>query len=445
MPTVIGATFLILSLYCFSRGSSHLFSLLVFSGIFQAATVVSSASVQPYYLVALFFVARCVAELALGKPSLHNTNGLYPLAALGCLGVISAFLYPHIFNGIPVYDPRFGLDDQLFFQTSLHFNGANKYQATLLIVNVLVVWAAAVVPGDIEGPSKKLKLAFMLLLSILILQFGFLYAGLTFPISLLNNDQNYMLSSISDKMPRPSGTFIEPSMAAPILLGGILGFLADYISTGKGLWRVGLSFVGILLVASASSFLALCLGVVLVVLRYPILRFPYYVKVGRLKRMAVLSSLVPLVAFSLAIPTIRNTLTDQIVNKGTSQSFIARSAADLYAFTLAYQTHGIGVGLGSNRPSSLVAMIVSTLGVAGLALFLLLLVRLLQNDLGPYSWLKWTTLGLVLDMSLGVSEFSFPLLWVLFALVARASQSSSISFNSNSAPHCLPGNNPEPA
>lgn len=418
MPTVVGIVFLLLAVYCFARGRSELFSLLVFSVIFQASTVFSGVSVAPYYLVAVLFIARSIIDILLGCPLARRVKGVTPLLLLGALGVVSAFAYPHIFSGILVYDPRFGLDEQLLQQSPLVFSGANKYQAVLFVVNILVVFFGASLARDMEKLRKALVAAYVTLTLILLLQFSALFLGISLPMSIINNDQNYFLSTASLDMPRPSGTFPEPSMAAPLLAGAALCSLALYFKRGRGLWVLGFCLPGVVIVASAASFLALALGALAILLRYPLLRLPYYLKIDRFKRIAVLCAFGLSSLLFLAIPLVRNTLTDQILNKGTSGSFVARSAADLFAFQLAYKTHGIGVGLGSNRPSGLIAMIISTMGVAGLTLFVLLIYRLFQNDLAEYSWLKWMTLGVVLDMAFGVSDLNSPLLWVLFALLA---------------------------
>ena len=419
MPTVIGIVFLLLALYCFAKGSGKLFSLLIFSGIFQAATVFTTVSVAPYYLVAVFFIIRAAADLFLSRTTTHRVKGLAPLLVLGVLGIVSAFLYPHIFSGIPVYDPRLGLDDQLLWQSSLEFSGANKYQAVLLGINVTVVVFGAFISVEMDKLRKALVAAYVTLTFILLLQFGALFAGVSLPMSLINNDQNYYLSSASLEMPRPSGTFPEPSMAAPILVGATLSTLALYMKRGKGLWMIGCCLAGVAVVASAASFLTLAVGVPAILLRYPFFRFPYYLKIGRFSRVIVLLVFGSFSLLLLAVPRVRDTMVDQIVNKGSSDSFLARSAADLFALQLVYKTYGIGVGLGSNRPSSLAATIASTMGVAGLLLFIFLVLRLLQNDLGDYYWLKWMTLGVVFDMAFGVPDLNAPFLWILFALLAH--------------------------
>jgi hypothetical protein len=424
MPTALGVIFLLLAVYCFTRGRDCLFSLLVFSGIFQASTVISGISVQPYYSVAVFFVVRCAADFLAGNLSIVRVKGVAPLMAFGALGILSAFLFPRIFSGTPVYDPTLGLDVGFFLRPGLEFSGANKYQACLLFVNILVVLCAALLPGEIARPSRSFRLGFLALLGIALTQWMFLFAGLSFPYAFFNNDKNYTLANadLSIGLARPNGTFSEPSMAGTILVAIFLGSLATYFKEGRGLGTLVLSIAGVLIVASGASFPAIALGSVLVLLSYPVIRFPYYLKLSRLRRSATLLGAAALGPLALVIPSLRSTLMQQLLNKQSSISFVSRTAADLYAFQLLVKTHGVGVGLGSNRPSSLLATIASNMGIAGIALFVIMIVRLSQNEAGEYYWLKWSVLGLILDMAFGVPDLNFPLLWILLALAARAAR-----------------------
>ena len=174
---------MLLSFYFFTKGSSQLFSLLVFSGIFEAATVISSSAIDmaPYYLVALFFLARCGLEIVFKKTAFHRIKGLYPLVALACIGAVSAVLCPYIFRGMPVYSPPLGLDVGLFTQPPLE---AHPHIGTfcLLAINTLVVLAAANVPGRIAVPARSFLFAFWVLLLIMILQLTCLHAGIPFPL-----------------------------------------------------------------------------------------------------------------------------------------------------------------------------------------------------------------------------------------------------------------------
>jgi hypothetical protein len=425
VPTGIGIAFLAASLYQFRKGSSHLFGLLIFSAIFQAATIFSSQSIglQPYYLVALFFLVRCAVEVSLRKVEMRYFHGVTCLIAFLVLGVTSAILYPIIFSGTPVISQSdFGLG---FTESPLQFSTSNLIQAGLLLVNVSVVLMAGLLPGNMSHASRWLMRAFYFLLLILIIQFACLVLHVPFPYDLINNNQHYALANADvpeGGYTRPNGTFSEPSAAGCLMTGIALAFLARYVSTGKWGLKTCLAFIGLLLIASSGSLVAAVLGIGLVLYRYPIFHFPMYIRLKRLKRQSLLLGLAGLVIAGLAIPGVRQNLLQSTVEKGGSFSLAVRAALDLSALQTASYTYGIGVGLGSDRPASLMVALLSTVGIAGLILFLLLIIQLLKNDLGDYKWLKWLLVGFVLAMSIGSPDLSFPLLWITFALVARAAQ-----------------------
>src|SRR5713226_7501383 len=110
MPTLIGIAFLAASIICLTVRKDYLFPLLVFSGIFQAASVVSfeSFGIPPYYLVACCFI---LDTFVLTSPRPQATSRVpFALTAFCVVGALSAFVGPLIFAGIPVYDPSLGID-----------------------------------------------------------------------------------------------------------------------------------------------------------------------------------------------------------------------------------------------------------------------------------------------------------------------------------------------
>jgi hypothetical protein len=430
VPTFIGYIFLFLSLCCFIKGSSYLFSLLVFSGIFQAATVTSSSAVgmEPYYLVALFFLVRCSLNIMFKKINIGKIKGIYSLFFLLCVGITSAFVCPFIFRGMLVYYPPLGLDDGFYTQLPLEFSAQNVSGACRLVINAFVVLFAAIIPGKISAPAKVFFAAFWLLLCIMVLQMLCFYIGLPFPSDVINNNHHMSIANLGfSGSLRPNGTFSEPSTEGCMLVAVMMGSIAMYIKKGKGLLLMGGALLGILLIASTTAFLALGMGFILVMICYPIVRFPCFIRITRLKRAGILALLSVCSLSALVIPVVRNSVVEQTLNKGTSSLSLAiRIASDVYAFQVAYNTFGIGVGLGSTRASSFISTTLSTIGVTGFLLFVIMTKQFFQNELGEYFWLKWLAVGMIVNMSFGVPDITLPLLWIPFALIARAAQPKNI-------------------
>lgn len=425
-PTIIGIAFLVVSCYFFTRGTSALLGLLIFSGIFQAATVVSttSAGLQPYYCVAVFFLARCGIEATLGKFTWRTFRGIRPLLLFIVLGVCSACILPFVFHGIPVNNPELRNPEMPLTPVPLQFTSGNLIQAGLLVINGLVVMAAGLIPGQLEPARRGLMAAFYTLAIILAIQWACLLSGVPFPYSIVNNNQHYNLANAmaGGGYLRPNGTFTEPSMAGALLAGMALALLVRFLESEEGQLAMITAFACLLMVASSASFVAVGVGLCLVLAQYPVVRFPWYLRLHRLKRMRVLLAICVVIAAALAVPVLRRIIVEQTLNKGDSFSLLVRMTQDLTALHVVYESYGVGVGLGSNRPASLIPSLLSTVGVAGLALFILMILSFFRNPLGRNSWLKWVCTGLVLDMATGIPDLSFPLLWITLALLARAAQ-----------------------
>jgi hypothetical protein len=83
------------------------------------------------------------------------------------------------------------------------------------------------------------------------------------------------------------------------------------------------------------------------------------------------------------------------------------------------QTHGIGVGMGSNRPSSLITSLLSTVGLAGCVLFLIAYFRLLMNAAGEFSWVRWAGLVLLINAAFSSPDFTTPWIWVILGFAVQ--------------------------
>jgi len=222
---------------------------------------------------------------------------------------------------------------------------------------------------------------------------------------------------------RPAGSFTEPSMAGAVLAAVVAAFLWSYFSGKSGILRAAIASATCLLVASSSSLLAVAFILMLLFLSYPVIRLPWFIRIGRLKRLSVFFIAATILALSLMVPGIRAILLSQTLEKGGSNSALVRLGADAFAFNLTLQTHGLGVGLGSNRPSSLVAALLSQVGVVGFLLFMFAAGKTLWPLPKQHRWIGLAGLALLLAMAFGLPDLSFPFLWIVFALAAQSKAS----------------------
>lgn len=197
----------------------------------------------------------------------------------------------------------------------------------------------------------------------------------------------------------------------------------------------------VFLVRSSGSLVALVVVFLLLLMAHPILRFPFHLRRTMLKRSALLLSLAAAAVFLAIASPLGESLSVATLGKQDSSSYINRTASDLYALELVLRTKGLGVGMGSNRPSSLLASLLSTVGVLGCVGFLVAYARLLMNAVRSASWLRWAGIALFLDMAVSGPDYTAPWIWVVLAMAVHfkaAPQQSSV-LRALQTPEAVPG------
>lgn len=430
MPTIEGIVFIPIALYFFFFRPRLLFPLLIVSTVFQASSIISSGSIgiQPYYCIAPLFIIRFL--FARGQ----NKNG--PLSrysftrlwiAFAIISVTSAIVLPFMFRGFLVFDPRVSVDDNFLSPAVLHPQFTNIAQSVFLILNVLVVIASTRLSYSIDYAHKAFRWSSYFVILMILLQFSFFWLGLPFPDKILNNNPGYALVNISTDTLRPNGTFTEPSMAGAVLAALTAVYLWEYFAGKATILKAGIAVIACLLVASTSSLMAVLIVFVILVISHPVIRLPWFIRVDRVKRLSALFISAAILGLLMIIPTFRSILLAQTIEKGASNSALVRFGADAFAFNLLMKTHGLGVGLGSNRPSSLVAALLSQVGILGFLLFICAAWTTLSHLLKEHRWIGMAGLGLLLSMALGLPDLSFPFMWVLLAIAAQSKGSESVS------------------
>jgi hypothetical protein len=430
MPTLEGIIFIPLALCFFFLRPQLLFPLLIISTVFEASSVISSGTIgiQPYYCIAPLFIVRFLVVKTSNRKSVRGRYSFTRLwVGFAIVSVISALVLPFIFKGILVYDPRVNVDDNFLSPAHLNLQMTNIVQSFFLVLNVLVVIASTRLAKSIDKAHRVFMWGAYVVILIVILQSLFFWLGLPFPIKLLNNNPGYALANINAATLRPNGSFTEPSMAGAALAAYVAAFLWNYFAGKENILRAGIAGVACLLVASTSALFAVLIVFAVLVLANPVVRLPWFIRIGRLKRLSFFFVSVAFLTLLLIIPSFRTVLLSQTVEKGESNSALVRFGADAFAFNLVLQTHGLGVGLGSNRPSGFLAALLSQVGVVGLALFICAAWTTLWPLPKEHRWIGMAALGLLLSMAFGLPDLSFPFLWILFALAAQSKAAEAIS------------------
>ena len=429
MPTPIGVLFLIASVYFFFQKNDKLFALVIFSALFHAASVIGlkEAGIEPYYVVGALFALQGVVR---GKTGLNLSNsfkGKWWMILFGVIAILSAFTLPFVFAGVPVYEQHVGIDDGLLYRPPLHFANSNMTHSLALLLDILVVLGAAEHFRGKSSAKASYRFTFYFLAGIVFVQFVCSLIGLQFPYSFFQNHAAFGMQSVEtgDLGSRFPGTFTESSGAGEVLTGFTVGFLAEYLKFGRSLVPALVGLAMIFLVRSTGALVTIALVLMLLVSSQPIFRWPFHINVSRLKRIWLFVAIGCVVVAAVILSPLRDSLVAMTLEKGETGSFVNRLSADIYAFQLLVRTKGIGVGMGSNRPSSLITSLLSTVGVLGLIVFLLAYFKLLSNSSRNYPELWWAGLALFLNMATSAPDYDAPWHWVFLAFVVQAGRISS--------------------
>lgn len=431
MPTVIGVIFFGLALYAILFKEEWLFGLLMLAVVFEAASAMNfgDRGIQSYYIVSIFVIGRGLFRWSGGAGSKKRMplGGL--LLTFGGIVVVSAIVLPIIFAGIPVYDPKIGLDDGFFIRPPLTLGLNNLIQAAFLVWHIATAYALLAIETPKNKVYKAYLWAFYVLVFIVVAESVCQLTDIPFPHSVFLNNPGYSLWGREGEVAgmRNPGTFSEPSLAGGFLAMYVMGFVAKYLSGKGSKVRMIISLAASGLVTSGGSLFTISLITPLLLLRYWPFRLPMIVNTSRMKRMIWVLAIfsVPAILVLVAPAGYTETIMTNTVSKGESSSFINRTAADLYAFELLLRTDGLGVGMGSNRASSLITTLLSNVGLAGFLVFAIYLFRLFGRLPEEYAWLKWGGGALLLNMCINIPDFTAPMLWFPILL--------AIQFNSRAA------------
>lgn len=425
MPTIIGVIFFCSAAYCFALKEDRLFGLLIIASVFQAASAINigERGIQPYYVVAAFIIARAIINRSFGAPAKARMPQGAWLLLFGVIAIASAFVLPFIFAGIPVYDPKIGIDDSLVVHPPLRFGLNNLAQAGFLACHIATAFAILNIKGPVGKARKAYIWAFYIVALIIAAQSVCQLTGIPFPNSLILNNPGYSLWDVGSEVSgtRNPGTFSEPSFAGSFLVMYCVGFLAEYLGgVGQALPLIA-SLIAMGLVASSGSLFTLCLLAPVLLLRYFPLRLPWHINLPRARRLVFVLLLVitPIALAVFASSGYKDTLTTNTLSKTDSGSFFNRIAADIFALQLLPRTYWLGVGLGSNRASSLLPTLLSNVGIAGVLVFAVFSVKLFINLPKEYAWLKWAALALFLNMCISIADVTMPTLWLPILLAIQ--------------------------
>lgn len=421
---IIGVILIPILCYLLFKPYKYMVAALMFSCLFQAASIlqIGDKGIQPYLLISAFLVLR---SILLNKNTIKKTfkKGFTLLVVLFAVYSIAiTIIMPHIFEGVFVYDKS--LDSSaLGGGIKLRFGMSNITQIAYLILNCLTLcclWInrRAVRRDDIY---KYFTLLVKIFLIIGIWRFLSLCFPIYFPANIIYSLYNgESLLSTVDGIPRMSSTMSEPSFCGAVLAA----IFWAIVMANFGKWK----FSSILLLIVTGVSLLLCMaGTGLVTVMLGLLVFLYYK--GLHKKIVLALSGFLVFAFALVyISGFYDSIQLMLATKSESQSGIVRMMAMQNSWDLFFKSYGMGVGMGSNRGSSFIIDMASSIGVIGLVLFGAIYLKLVnyakKND---STYISVFMLVMLIAQCLAIPDFSFCGFWLGIYMAASIAPVSKLN------------------
>ncbi|WP_407569945.1 hypothetical protein [Deinococcus altitudinis] len=435
--TVIGVIFIILSILWF-RNINKLTVLLIISAIFEAATIFNasggdrSIGLQPYYYVLLIiFVHYALKINFFNRLRIQSTIFFFLLYSLVVTVIASA-----IFSHILVYTPSKGIDiTDISTLTPLTIGLSNFVQIMYLALNVSV-YTFIINDQKIKISSNKVFRN----VGIIAIIFGLLqiilpFISIAYPYTFTNNNlgfaQGYNQSSRL-LLYRTVSSFIEPSSAGSYFASlFIFSFVLIVKKIGKFYINGAIAVFSALIVftsASSTGILTLLVSMAAFIV-YSIIDLLKSKKISFITIAAYASLASITTASAVLIPQVAEIFQDSILNKSSTNSFDNRGRSNIYSVDILSQSYGLGVGIGSNRPSGFFFYLLSNTGVIGTLLFFAFLASLLftllsgsgkpqsKMEISKSQPLMWAFLAILLSKIIAQPDLSQPSFWILILLL----------------------------
>jgi hypothetical protein len=413
--------------YCF-------IGLTVFCMMSPAAVVnAGHFGLQPGYYLALLLIGRTAVEIMVDGFTLNSyvLSRMQPLFYFAIVCLVVLFVALCLFNG--QFETMRGTTG---FKTNLarpfHLDRENFTQLFYLFENTCVVYVIAhqgarlAFQKFLRDWDHAIVCAICFAAAISIWQFLSFYAGIYFPDDFFYSNAGYNRADSQEMagLLRVNGPFEEPA-ALGYHFTGFLMFSWLRYRVFPTAFSVGLitACIFCMLVSTSTTayfggFLFGCVALFdIASQRLHLLTKDFKLSSGQIATIAVIVVSVVGGAYVVAAnwDAIKLILKLAIFQKSDSTSFQERSGADDMAMNIIVQTYGIGLGLGSHKPNSLLLALLSNTGVIGTVVFGFWIFTLLRPRWGAASaqtlaWLKrvlapfqWGVIGLVL-----ISVFSNP-------------------------------------
>lgn len=445
--------FAIIGIGLFFLGLESILTALIISSVLQAVAFINigDSPIILYYFFGSLFIVRGFLDLIWKQRAIMWTQGrnapLIYLILFVFLAIVGVFVLPNLFFGLLVYSPRLGIDDQVNNMTRLAFDSANLNQAAQLLVNALIfliIWLRPISPSIY---IRAILIAWGLVIFFALWQLLANSVGIYFPSDYLYTVDGWSLGTdqLIGSFSRVNSSFVEPSALATYLTGMYGFFLIWWIKrpTWAILSCVLLTIFAMMITVSSTAYLGILFILLAVLLGFgllPLFKSGWLDKSVGIIFFVLLGISCLLLMLWLSSEEVRELINVVLLQKSDGDSFGVRFDADIQSAYILWQTYGLGVGLGSNRPSSFLLFLLSNVGVLGFVLFGLFIYSLAglalinshQEDRPLFSQLAiaatWGLCATILAKIIAQPDLSFAPLWIWIFLLASLGTFNAHSF-----------------
>lgn len=349
-----GLLWLLLAMVLFPFGYKPLVTLFSIATIFSAGKVFSIAGsdIPIFFTMELLVILRLILPFNGNKVlSFYDYKSFITIFLILILWIYS-YLVAEIFSGIKVFSSAMSMEDNFSVGgVPLHWGGGNINQLLLLSVHLFLSLIFYKRRSCIDKDFYYKTIIFTTIIFIVIsLIWKFSPTLYSIIGSIIFNNTNYAVNALFES--RLSGTFLEPSLAGLYISCFCLLFLIDNRNYIK---LISLIFI-YLAILNLSSTLVISVAVsflLFLILFHAKTRLD--IKVLWCMSLILLSSIVLVFCYDY--------IQFYINTKSISQSGEVRSGANLNSINNFLKSYGLGLGLGSERTSSLFLTIFNNLGI----------------------------------------------------------------------------------
>lgn len=375
----------------------------------SAAVVFGPASISPFYMGMLVYLPLVYLKNGFPRPLPSLPLGLAIYA-----GAIT-LLGPTLFARLPVVASGLGIDVQANRLSELAYSSSNLAQMIYLVLNLMLLMALSTSEDARRWIPPIPAVVGTLVAS---LAWWFQNTGREWPDGFFRN--NTLNAYAYVKSPRLAAHFSEPShLAAFALTSAVLLTACVLVQKPRitvSILMLACAAADILLIVESGSATALAGAAIFAIMATLWSGYRLVIRRARVPVGWVLIGLVLLVIIFAGLPEIVAYGREVIDYKlNTRTSIRSRTSADAASWRIFLDTGTFGVGLGSNRSSSLLLLLLSTVGLIGTTLFVLLMGKAVRDGLRDRSRRAWAAglTALLATSFFSLADLISPMMWLL--------------------------------